>query len=226
MVTSDGGEGGSAERTVKCLRRHCNTLRMVVPDLAASAATVCCLGADEIVMSEDGELTKIDPQVKFDWDRYASANLVIDTFKHFEAKAKSNPAMSPFYAAAMCPPVDANTIHYAFSHLAHMEYLHNELFDLRKEPPTETERQKIVIELSGGYEHSFSYGLGKLSALGLPVSHLYDQDPSDSLIELHKAMLSYCDTTTFTHIVDHMFDRCDIQAMLITKDDLLVRRTS
>ena len=46
-------------------RRRVGTsrLRMIVPDLAKSAATLMVLGADSILMSDTSELGPIDPQV-------------------------------------------------------------------------------------------------------------------------------------------------------------------
>ena len=45
------------------LQRDAGDLTIVVPDYAKSAATLMCLGADRVVMTDSSELGPIDPQV-------------------------------------------------------------------------------------------------------------------------------------------------------------------
>src|SRR5262249_48104099 len=68
LLHSPGGDGTIIEKMVDMCRNHITgndrKLRVVVPNLAKSAATVFALGADEIVMGYCSELGPIDPQVQ------------------------------------------------------------------------------------------------------------------------------------------------------------------
>jgi len=63
ILHSPGGNGVVAEKIVYMCRQHCTGFfRVIVPNMAKSAATLIALGADEIVMGYFSELGPIDPQ--------------------------------------------------------------------------------------------------------------------------------------------------------------------
>jgi len=65
VISSPGGDGLAAEAIIKVCRSYSGTSRYkaLVPGRAKSAATMICLGADEIVMGPASELGPVDPQV-------------------------------------------------------------------------------------------------------------------------------------------------------------------
>ena len=67
LLHSPGGDGTIVEKMVEMCRAHLSgnnrVLRVIVPNIAKSAATVLALGADKIVMGYCSELGPIDPQV-------------------------------------------------------------------------------------------------------------------------------------------------------------------
>lgn len=67
LLHSPGGDGTIVEKIVEMCRAHLSgknkKLRVIVPNIAKSAATVFALGADEILMGYVSELGPIDPQV-------------------------------------------------------------------------------------------------------------------------------------------------------------------
>jgi len=67
LLHSPGGDGTIVEKIVEMCRAHLSgqnrKLRVIVPNIAKSAATVLALGADEILMGYISELGPIDPQV-------------------------------------------------------------------------------------------------------------------------------------------------------------------
>lgn len=67
LLHSPGGDGSIIEKMVNMCRRHLsgqNTkFRVIVPNVAKSAATVFTLGSDQIIMGYCSELGPIDPQV-------------------------------------------------------------------------------------------------------------------------------------------------------------------
>lgn len=63
MLHSPGGNGVVAEKIVDMCRHYCKRhFRVIVPNMAKSAATLIALGADEIIMGYCSELGPIDPQ--------------------------------------------------------------------------------------------------------------------------------------------------------------------
>ncbi|NTW45994.1 MAG: hypothetical protein HGB18_02975 [Candidatus Moranbacteria bacterium] len=61
VLFSAGGDTMVPWRLVSMIREYCDTFSVLVPYKAHSAATMISLGADEIVMTDMGELTPIDP---------------------------------------------------------------------------------------------------------------------------------------------------------------------
>lgn len=68
LLHSPGGDGTIVEKMVDMCRSHLSgnnrKLRVIVPNIAKSAATVMALGSDTIVMGYCSELGPIDPQVR------------------------------------------------------------------------------------------------------------------------------------------------------------------
>lgn len=68
LLHSPGGDGTIVEKMVDMCRHHLagdqRKLRVIVPNIAKSAATLFALGADEILMGYCSELGPIDPQVQ------------------------------------------------------------------------------------------------------------------------------------------------------------------
>jgi len=67
LVHSPGGDGTITEKIIDMCRAHltgANTkFRVIVPNIAKSAATILALGTDQIIMGYTSELGPIDPQV-------------------------------------------------------------------------------------------------------------------------------------------------------------------
>jgi hypothetical protein len=63
LIHSGGGDINVAYQIVELLRMHSKVLRAVVPLYAKSAATLLCLGADEIVVDELAQLGPLDTQI-------------------------------------------------------------------------------------------------------------------------------------------------------------------
>lgn len=64
LLHSGGGIGVVAEKMVEMIRRYCRKdFRVIVPNLAKSAATMIAISSDRIVMGVTSELGPIDPQL-------------------------------------------------------------------------------------------------------------------------------------------------------------------
>ena len=67
LIDSPGGQARAAYRIADLFRRRCGGFTAVVPRYAKSAATLVCLGADNIILGSDAELGPLDVQI-FDAD--------------------------------------------------------------------------------------------------------------------------------------------------------------
>ena len=84
LVHSGGGHSSLAYRIAKFFRSRCKTLNMIVPIRAKSAATLMCLAADAIYLSEYAELGPIDVQVTEPLNRGAEPFSPLDESKSLE----------------------------------------------------------------------------------------------------------------------------------------------
>lgn len=95
ILNSPGGIALAAERIVNICRSFSEKgFRVIVPKMAKSAATMVCLGADEILMSKTSELGPIDPQILIHDEngkpvRYQAAHEIVDSYNELMAQANS-----------------------------------------------------------------------------------------------------------------------------------------
>jgi len=93
FLDAPGGDGLAAERIIKICRSYANGyFETIVPSRSKSAATMVCLGADQIVMSPTSELGPIDPQVPYDYgDGYGwvAAHRIVKSYEELFDEAKN-----------------------------------------------------------------------------------------------------------------------------------------
>jgi hypothetical protein len=63
FLYTTGGDTMVPWRLVNLIREYCKRFVVLVPYKAHSAGTLICLGADEIIMTKNGELSPVDPSV-------------------------------------------------------------------------------------------------------------------------------------------------------------------
>jgi hypothetical protein len=83
FLHSPGGDPDAAEQMCAYLRTQFDHIRVVVPVIAMSAATMIALSADEVVMGAHSQLGPIDPQLTIrtpEGPRSASAQAIKDQF--------------------------------------------------------------------------------------------------------------------------------------------------
>ena len=102
VLSSPGGDGLAAERIIRICRTYSGTGEYwaIVPRMAKSAATVICLGASRILMSETSELGPIDPQVSLIENgvpkRFSAYNIVSSYEDLFRKAVSSKGRLEPF----------------------------------------------------------------------------------------------------------------------------------
>ena len=87
VINSPGGSGLAAERIINVCRAYSKgDFEVIVPKMAKSAATMICLGANKIWMSETSELGPIDPQVRRG-NRITSAHDIVTSYRELLQQA-------------------------------------------------------------------------------------------------------------------------------------------
>jgi ATP-dependent protease ClpP protease subunit len=89
VINCPGGDALAAERMVNVCRSFSKDgkFSVIVPKMAKSAATMVCLGAENIGMSPTSELGPIDPQIKVAEGTYYAAHEIIESYNDLITKA-------------------------------------------------------------------------------------------------------------------------------------------
>lgn len=98
LLASPGGDGETAIRIVRSLQARCAELTILLPDMAKSAATILCLGADRIVFGPGGDLGPVDPQMRYPNGTLASAKELVEAVDEAERRITANPETYPLFA--------------------------------------------------------------------------------------------------------------------------------
>lgn len=101
LLGSPGGDGETAIRMVRSLQARCCKLTVVVPDMAKSAGTLLCLGADEIVMGPSGDLGPVDPQFAIGRRGLVGAKEIVAAIDEAERRVTSAPDTFALFASLL-----------------------------------------------------------------------------------------------------------------------------
>jgi Serine dehydrogenase proteinase len=87
LMNCPGGDALTAERIINLCRAYSKTgYTVIVPKQAKSAATMICLGASELLMSQTSELGPIDPQI-LSGNKWYAAHEIIESYESLIKKA-------------------------------------------------------------------------------------------------------------------------------------------
>lgn len=98
LLASPGGDGETAIRIVRSIQSRCTQLTILIPDMAKSAATILCLGADKLIFGPGGDLGPVDPQMRFANGTLASAKEIVEAVDEAERRITANPETFPLFA--------------------------------------------------------------------------------------------------------------------------------
>jgi hypothetical protein len=101
LLSSPGGDGETAIRMVRSMQSRCSELTVLVPDMAKSAATLLCIGADKILMGPAGDLGPVDPQFQVGGRSLASAKEIVAAIDEAERRVKESPDTYPLFAGLL-----------------------------------------------------------------------------------------------------------------------------
>lgn len=98
LLASPGGDGETAIRMVRSLQARCSELTVLIPDMAKSAATLLCLGADKILMGPGGDLGPVDPQFPIEGRGLVGCKEIVAAVDEAERRVKESPETFPLFA--------------------------------------------------------------------------------------------------------------------------------
>jgi hypothetical protein len=101
LLHSGGGHPDVAYEVMKFFRRRFNQVNVIVPLHAKSAATLMCLGADNVFMGELADLGPIDVQLVDPIEHGQKQFSPLDEFKSLEFMREQAIEWMGFYASAM-----------------------------------------------------------------------------------------------------------------------------
>lgn len=186
MLVSLGGDGETAMRMAAMCHAGRVDFRVVVPDIAASAATLLALAAESILMSDTSTLGPVDPQLWFPArERLVPAKEIITIIDDLDERVQNNPHAFEFYSALL---VDIDGIIYqtAKSALERNNELIPEALGLRQPALADDKIDQIKDNLRSLSTHSATIGHKKAKTLGLPAVYAAPQEQDwDLLWRLH-----------------------------------------
>lgn len=191
LIVSNGGDPTVAWRIVSSIRERIPNLSVLVPNAAYSAATLVALGANEIVMHQNGNLGPVDPQitvvkngkdgvpVKF---RFGSEELAsfLEYARHKVGLTDQEQVLKVF--ELFCTEAGAIPIGIA-TRSSHLSMAMGEkLLRMHMTKDGEAQRAKVIAEsLNRNYfHHGYPIGCSEAKEIGLNVT--IAAEPIDKLL--------------------------------------------
>lgn len=172
LLASPGGDGETAIRMVRSMQSRCSELTILVPDMAKSAATLLCLGADRILMGPAGDLGPVDPQFQIGGRNLASAKEIVAAIDEAERRVKESPETFPLFSGLLAD-VNMLMVEQARSALDRTEALVREALGCcRSRTPEQVEELTTILKaplIEEPTSHSAVIDARAAAGFGLPV---------------------------------------------------------
>jgi hypothetical protein len=178
FIYSRGGAIDVPWRINTAIRGVAKRWSALVPFRANSAATLLCLGADEVVLGAQGELGPIDPIMSFSRptpNGPAQESLSVEDIMAFPKFVKERFALDDEGARAgalshLVGRLDAVILGNAYRTHSHIRFLAKNMLASRAEPLDADKVDAIVRTLAEEvYAHGHAIGISEADEIGLPV---------------------------------------------------------
>jgi hypothetical protein len=199
------------------MRSKFDHIRIFIPLVAMSAATMWTMAADEIVMGKHSQLGPIDPQISFSGNPSIPAGALIDQFKEANDQCVVEPKRITGWLPTLqqYPPGLLNVCESAdlLSKKLVAEWLKAYIF---KADPAKARKSKKIAEWLGDdhvhLSHSRPITRDDLRAKGLPITDL-EADPllQDAILSVHHSVMHTFGGTSAVKIVENNLKRRWIQ---------------
>ena len=190
FLYSLGGQTEAPWKIVNTLRQFCETFEVIVPYKAYSAATMICMGADNILMTRKSELGPVDPSLMINPQNGSQPALVLRdlgvedvasyvSFLRNRAGLTDQKALSRLIsvlATTLTPPL-LGRVERVYSHI---RLVARKLLDLRK-PALEDRLVTAIIEAltEKTYVHNHGIGRDEAKQIGMQVELLDEEAERD-----------------------------------------------
>lgn len=194
FLHSDGGDIHTAFEIAKLCRKYCKQFNVIIPEYAMSAATLLCLGANEILLSKIGHLGPLDPIVKVPRLGWIPCTAIRMAPKILEGELGTEKGVDPrLKAAFIIHPIAAQIDPYLLTAFANMPSLGVEygLELLRLSGKPEEEAKRCITKLVYGYPaHGYVIDIDEILQLGLNVKELEPDEESIvcDILQCYKAI--------------------------------------
>lgn len=217
ILLSPGGEAEATERLVRYMRSKFEHIRIFVPFVAMSAATMWTMAADEIVMGKHSQLGPIDPQISFSGNSSIPAGALIDQFKEANDQCVIEPKRITGWLPTLqqYPPGLLNVCESAdlLSKKLVAEWLETYIF--KADPAKKTKSKEIADWLGDDHvhlSHSRPITRDDLRDKGLPITNLEDDSIlQDAVLSVHHAVMHTFSNTSAVKIVENNLKRRWVQ---------------
>jgi hypothetical protein len=176
LLSTPGGDGEVAVRLVRSMQARCAELTIIVPDMAKSAGTIMCLGADQILMAPQSDLGPVDPQFQVN-NSLVGAKEIVAAVKTAEQRVAEQPNSFPLYSGLLAD-VNMLMVEQAKSAMERTTALIDEALQCRSSDLGDDQRSELVEALRKPLiddltDHSATVGPKMAEKIGLPV-HIAD----------------------------------------------------
>ncbi len=221
ILTSPGGLAEATESIVAYLRTKFDHIRVFVPTVAMSAATMLALGADEIVMGRHSQLGPIDPQFTImtpEGPRSSPARAILDQFEQAKRECQNPQNLAAWLSILRS---------YAPGLLAQCEHQQEvavrmvrqwlERYMLRNDPdgPSKAaEAARWFADYQYFGSHSRRVSLDDILRLGLNGTQLEaDQELQEAVLSVHHAYTHTFNLTPAVKIIENHLGRSWIKML-------------
>lgn len=175
LLATPGGDGEVAVRMVRSMQARCSKLTIIVPDMAKSAGTIMCLGADSIRMAPFSDLGPVDPQFQVGGG-LVGAKEIVAAVETAEERVSKEPNSFPLYSGLLAD-VNMLMVEQAKAAITRTEALMDEALQCRSEPMSDEDRANLVHALRKPLiddltDHSATVGPRLAQRIGLPVEEV------------------------------------------------------
>ena len=174
FLHSPGGFLDSAYKIIRICKEYSNEFNVIVPLAAKSAATVICLGANEIVMTVFAELGPIDPIIQHPYkpDVRVPARSIKDFFAFLNSTETEKILVDPQFKTQMSSLLDPYLIGSYQTALNSSKQIAEKLLKenaLKNKPELIDEAVKKLTEFY--YSHSYVIDRNEAREIGLNVTN-------------------------------------------------------
>lgn len=185
VLATPGGDGEVAVRMIRAMQARCSRLMIIVPDMAKSAGTLMCLGADRILMAPFSDLGPVDPQFQVG-PSLAGAKDIVAAVATAEERVSQQPNSYPLYSGLLAD-LNMLMLEQAKAAITRTEALIDEALQCRSEELGGDERRALVQSLRGPLvdeltQHAATVGPKLAARIGLPVEVADLAGPSWAII--------------------------------------------